>query len=118
MRPGGFKAGPIENAQSGGEGNDVMKDEMFNELMQSLREASQIKRGEMKPSRAFKVNPKNDIAKVRHELGLSQSQLATILGISLDTLQNWEQGRRKPTGPAKVLLRIILKHPRLLLDAA
>lgn len=95
-----------------------MKNELFEQLTRSLREAGKIRRGEMKPSRAFKIDPKNDIVKVRGKLGLSQSKFAAILGISTDTLQNWEQGRREPTGPAKVLLRIALKHPRLLLEVA
>lgn len=61
---------------------------------------------------------KSDLVKVRGRLGVSQSKFAAILGISTDTLQNWEQGRREPTGPAKVLLKIALKHPRLLLEVA
>ena len=95
-----------------------MKKELFEELKQSLREAGEIKRGAMKPSRVFRTDPQNDIVKVRGKLGLSQSKFATVLGISADTLQNWEQGRRQPTGPAKVLLRIAAKHPRVLLEVA
>jgi putative transcriptional regulator len=95
-----------------------MKKKLFEELKQSLREAGQIKRGAMKPSRVFKVDPQNDIVKVRGKLGLSQAKFANIMGISADTLQNWEQGRRSPTGPAKVLLRIATKHPELLLEVA
>ena len=53
---------------------------------------------------------------MRGKLGLSQSKFAALLGISADTLQNWEQGRREPTGPAKVLLRIALRHPKVLLE--
>lgn len=93
-----------------------MKNGIFEQLKQSLKEASQIKRGELKPSRVFKINPKNDIVKVRGKLGLSQSKFAAILGISADTLQNWEQGRRSPTGPAQVLLKIAVKHPDVLLE--
>ena len=95
-----------------------MKKELFGQLTGSLREAGQIKRGALKPLRVFQVDPKNDLGKVRRELGLSQSKFAALLGISTDTLQNWEQGRREPTGPAKVLLKIALKHPRLLLEVA
>ena len=87
-------------------------------MKQSLREAEQIKRGAMKPSRVFKIDPKNDIARVRGKLGLSQSKFANVLGISADTLQNWEQGRRQPTGPAKVLLKIAILHPKVLLEVA
>ena len=95
-----------------------MKKELFDELKQSLREASLIRRGQLKPGRRFRVNPKSNIVRVRSELGLSQSKFAAILGISPDTLQNWEQGRRTPTGPAKVLLKIAEKHPEVLLEVA
>ena len=95
-----------------------MKKELFEELKQSLREAEHIKRGAVKPSRVFKIDPKNDIVKVRGKLGLSQLKFANVLGISADTLQNWEQGRRQPTGPAKVLLRIAIRHPKVLLEVA
>lgn len=95
-----------------------MKKELFEELKQSLREAGRIKRGKLKPSRAFEIDPQNDIVKVRGKLGVSQSKFAAILGISTDTLQNWEQGRRSPTGPAKVLLKIATKHPEILLEVA
>jgi putative transcriptional regulator len=63
-------------------------------------------------------NAKNAVVKTRGKLGLSQSKFASLLGISEDTLQNWEQGRREPTGPAKVLLKIASKHPRVLLEVA
>ena len=76
-----------------------MKKELFEELKQSLREAILIKRGELKPGRVFHVDSKNPIARTRGKLGLSQSKFASVLGISEDTLQNWEQGRRKPSGP-------------------
>ena len=95
-----------------------MKKELFEELKQSLRQAVQIKRGILKPSRVFKIDPKNDIVKVRTRLGLSQSKFANILGISAGTLQNWEQGRRTPAGSAKVLLKIAAKHPEVLLEVA
>lgn len=95
-----------------------MKEELFEELLESVRQAKAIERGELKPSRMFHVDPKNAVVRTRGKLGLSQSKFATLLGISQDTLQNWEQGRREPTGPAKVLLKIASKHPRVLLDVA
>ena len=95
-----------------------MKKELFEELKQSLREANLIKRGQLKPGRVFHVKPASNIVRVRGKLGLSQSKFAAILGISPDTLQNWEQGRRTPTGPAKVLLKIAAKHPEVLLEVA
>jgi putative transcriptional regulator len=95
-----------------------MKKKLFDQLTESLEEAAKIRRGELPPSRVFRVDAKNDILRLRAQLGLSQTRFATLLGISEDTLQNWEQGRREPTGPAKVLLRIAAKHPELLLEVA
>lgn len=91
-----------------------MKKELFEELLESVKQAKAIENGRMKPARTFAFNPKNDVVRVRSKLGLSQSKFAAALGISTDTLQNWEQGRRAPTGPAKVLLRIARSHPELL----
>ena len=93
-----------------------MRKELFEELLESVKQAKAIEKGELKPARTFKVNVRSDIVKVRGKLGLSQSKFAAILGISADTLQNWEQGRREPTGAAKVLLRIAAKHPQILLE--
>ena len=67
-------------------------------------------------ARIDRISP-DSIAGVRAKLGLSQTQFACAIGISLDTLQNWEQGRRHPTGPAKVLLKVAAKHPEAILEA-
>ena len=93
-----------------------MKKELFEELLASVKQAKAIEKGELKPAREFRVDSKKDIIKVRSKLGLSQSKFAAVLGISTDTLQNWEQGRRSPTGPAKVLLKIATRHPEVLLE--
>ncbi|HLH52206.1 MAG TPA: NadS family protein [Verrucomicrobiae bacterium] len=95
-----------------------MKKELFEELLESVKQAKAIEKGELKAARVVRVNAKADIVRVRGKLGLSQSKFAAILGISTDTLQNWEQGRRSPTGPAKVLLKIAAKHPEILLEVA
>jgi putative transcriptional regulator len=94
-----------------------MKKELFDELLQSVKEATAIERGKLKPSRTFEVKTANDVARVRNRLGLSQNKFARLLGISENTLQNWEQGRRKPAGPAKVLLKVAARHPQVLLEA-
>jgi putative transcriptional regulator len=93
-----------------------VNDELFKELSASVREGGAILRGETKASRAFKLEDP-DVAAIRSEYGLSQEQFAALLGISVRTLQNWEQGRRHPQGPAKVLLRVASRHPRAVLDA-
>jgi putative transcriptional regulator len=55
-----------------------------------------------------------DIAALRRFIGLTQKQFAPAMGISVHTLRNWEQGRRRPEGPAIALLRIVARHPRIL----
>lgn len=60
----------------------------------------------------------SEIVKARFASGLSQAQYAGLLGISTRTLQQWEQGRRSPTGAARTLLKIVAKHPRMLKEAA
>lgn len=92
-----------------------MNDKLFDELLGSVREGGAILRGETKPSRTFTLEDP-DVAAVRKEYGLSQHQFATLLGISVRTLQNWEQGRRSPQGPARILLRVAARHPEAVLD--
>lgn len=93
-----------------------MKDELFQELLQSVREMKAIRSGREKPSRAFTIELPSDVARIRGQLGITQPLFARLLGISEKTLQNWEQGRRTPTGPAKVLLKLAARHPKLLLE--
>jgi putative transcriptional regulator len=95
-----------------------MKKELFDELLESVRQAIAIERGEIKPSRTFIVNKRNEVTSVRARLGLSQNRFAALLGISPSTLKNWEQGRRRPTGAAKVLLKVAKRHPKIVLEAA
>lgn len=92
-----------------------MKNELFADLIESVREGGAILEGKKAPSRGFTVEPL-DVKKIREAYDLSQAELAALLGISVDTLQNWEQGRRQPAGPAKVLLRVVAKHPEAVWD--
>jgi putative transcriptional regulator len=87
-----------------------MDDKMFNELLESVKQAGRIHRGEEKPSRKF-VFDKIDVKAVREQIGLSQSKFATTIGVSVRTLQNWEQGHRHPQGPALALLTIFKNDP-------
>ena len=95
----------------------------FEELLESVRQMKAIQAGTMAPGR---VHRREDIlaafipdaARIRKSLKLSQTRFAALLGISVDTLQNWEQGRRKPEGPARVLLRVAATHPEALLSVA
>ena len=92
-----------------------MNDDLFDQLLDSVRQSGAIRRGENKPSRSFTVVVP-DVRKIRESWNLSQSNFATILGISVGTLRNWEQGRRVPEGPARVLLQVALKHPDAVWD--
>ncbi len=92
-----------------------MKDEMFNELVESVREGRAILRGEANPAREFVIEAPN-VKRIRAGYQLSQTEFAALLGISVKTLQNWEQGRRKPEGPARVLLQVAAKHPEVVWD--
>lgn len=79
------------------------------EILDGLR---QLKRGEV--GRVLTVPP---VAEAPARVGLSQAEFARLLGVSVRTLQEWEQGRRVPSGPARTLLAIAHKNPRALLDA-
>ena len=92
-----------------------MKEDLFADLVTSLREGGAILRGEQPASRSFEIQPP-DIKQIRDGFGLTQEQFAALLGISVRTLRNWEQGRRMPEGPARVLLQVAAKHPEALLD--
>lgn len=93
-----------------------MRKPQFEDLIASIRQAGKIKRGELVASRRFEFAPA-DIRAIRTGLGLSQSEFALLIGVSVATLQNWEQGRRQPEGPARALLRIAATHPEALLQA-
>lgn len=119
-----------------------MKKTLGSRLASALDEANAVARGERPPSRAWKVSKhadgtwgrrlldpakiqsankaaydKRQVVEVRHALGLTQTRFAGLLGVSVDTLQNWEQGRRRPTGAACVLLRVAARNPEAVLAA-
>jgi len=87
-----------------------MKDKDFDELMESIKEAGDIKRGAKKASRIHEF-PEPDVKAIRNQVGFSQSQFAALIRVNIRTLQNWEQGHRHPTGPARVLLRLVEADP-------
>ena len=93
-----------------------MRREMFEELLGSVREAGAILRGEKKPERRVVIRS-SGVRMIRQRAGLSQSEFARLMGVSAKTLQNWEQDRRRPTGPAAALLSIIKHDPVLALRA-
>lgn len=87
-----------------------MKDSDFEQLIASVREAGRIKRGETAPARAFEVRAE-DVKAIRAKLNKSQAEFALMIGVSVSTLQNWEQGRRQPEGPARALLKVASVNP-------
>jgi putative transcriptional regulator len=93
-----------------------MNENDFDLLCESIRQAGEIRRGVRKPSRTFVIEDPDPKA-IRERLGLSQSRFASIIGVSVRTLQNWEQGRREPEGPAKALLRVVDREPQAVLHA-
>jgi putative transcriptional regulator len=93
-----------------------MKDELFDELLASVKEGGRILQKEKEATRTFSYN-RLDIKHIREKHNLTQEQFAVMLGISVRTLRNWEQGRRVPEGPAMVLLRVADKNPKVILDA-
>jgi putative transcriptional regulator len=92
-----------------------MKEELFKELVASVREGGAILRGEVAASRRFEID-KSTVKRIRTNYKLSQGQFARLLGISTATLQNWEQGRRAPKGAARVLLQVAAKYPDAVWD--
>ena len=92
-----------------------MKKKLFQELLDSVKQGGAIMKGTIKPLRTFSF-PESEVRKIREKYGLSQDKFATLIGISAATLRNWEQGRRKPEGPARVLLRVAATHPDALLN--
>lgn len=93
-----------------------MDEELFKELTRSVREMKDVENGKKKPARRT-VLKSGEITRVRQNMGLSQSDFASLMGISPRTLQNWEQGHRQPTGSACVLLRVARKDPAAVLAA-
>ena len=87
-----------------------MRAEDFSELVTSIKEAGDIKRRSREPSRVFEIMSV-DIKAIRQKLRRSQSEFALMIGVSLATLQNWEQGRRRPDGPARALLKVATENP-------
>lgn len=118
-----------------------MKEKLSTRLQEGLRESAAIDRGEATAGRVWVVNRRpdgtverrqvdpeehrraraavtaaeNEALAARGKLGLSQDRFAELLGISAGTLRGWEQGRRRPSGAARLLLRVAARHPEAVL---
>jgi len=86
------------------------KRDIGSEILEGIRE--------LKESKSGRVVNVPGVAEIREKTGLSQSRFAILLGVSVRTLQDWEQGRRAPSGAARTLLLVADKNPKALLEVA
>ena len=91
-----------------------MDNKSFDELLASASEAKEILAKKRNPSRTFYIEEPN-AKEIREKYQLTQMEFAKMLNISVATLRNWEQGRRKPEGPARVLLNVANSNPEVLM---
>ena len=88
----------------------------FSSIKQGLSEAIDYSEGQLKKAVVHKFSPL-DVKKIRANVGMSQNEFASALGISVSTLRHWERGDRTPQGPALVLLNVVAKEPAIVLRA-
>lgn len=93
-----------------------MREQEFKKLVASVKQAGRIRRGQLKPGRVLHFRA-DDIRSIRSKLEKSQAEFALMIGVSVSTLQNWEQGRRQPEGPARALLRVAARNPAAVAEA-
>ncbi len=93
-----------------------MRKKDFEALVTSIRQAGRIRRGEARPSRVQEFAAL-DVKSIRLRLGKSQTEFARMIGVSVATMRNWAQGRRRPHGPARALLTIAAANPRVVAKA-
>ena len=91
--------------------------EAFESIKRGLEEALAHAKGEKTSAKVHQIAvPEPDIAAIRAKSGLSQEEFARSIGVAVGTLRGWEQGRRRPEGPARVLLALIEKQPSIVQD--
>ena len=93
-----------------------MKNKEFEGLLASIGQARKMHAGKMSAGRVTKFDP-HMVRNIRLKLHASQATFARMIGVSVDTLQNWEQGRRRPEGPALALLRVAEVDPKAVIKA-
>lgn len=89
---------------------------VYDDIMSGLAEVEAHLKGE-KTACIVHIPDEINVAKIREKTGLTQKQLAERMGVSRRTLENWEQGRRVPQGPARALLTVLSRNPKAVLDA-
>lgn len=87
-----------------------MTEKDFDNVVASIQQAGKIRRGEMEPGRMTEFAPV-DVRAIRQRLGKSQADFARMIGVSVSILQDWEQGRSRPEGPAHALLKVAAENP-------
>jgi len=93
-----------------------MKQNDFNRLVASVKQAGAIRTGRLKPSRVTEFRP-DDVCAIRVKLAKSHAEFALMIGVSVATLQSWEQGHRHPEGPVRALLRVAARRPKAVAEA-
>ena len=94
-----------------------MNDKLFADLLESVQQMDAVVRGKRKPARARVVQGAVEVKAIRAKTKLSQANFARLLNADVATLRNWEQGRRKPQGPARALLKAVDRNPKAVLSA-
>ena len=91
-----------------------MDDKQFDDLLASVRDMGRHMRGEVVVGAKVREFPEPDVKAIRERTGLSQTRFAYLIGVRPKTLQNWEQHRVRPAGPARALLKIVEAKPNAL----
>jgi putative transcriptional regulator len=94
-----------------------MDKEHFDQLVKGVREMKRHIAGKKVPGIRVTELPEPDVSAIRESAQLSQSQFARLIGVNVRTLQNWEQHRTRPTGPARALLKIVASDPKSAMKA-
>ncbi|MCL1861241.1 MAG: helix-turn-helix domain-containing protein [Proteobacteria bacterium] len=94
-----------------------MNQQMFADLVQSVKDAGRCLRGEEVPGAKKTVIAAQDVKALRESAKVSQSEFARLIGVSRRTLENWEQNRTTPSGPARALLKIVAANPNAAIEA-
>lgn len=89
----------------------------IHDLTSALEQVEQYKRGQPIGAKVASFEDSIDVKNIREKCGMTQGEFSANFGVSLATLQNWEQGRREPEGPAKLLLKLIMSQPELVKKA-
>lgn len=91
-----------------------MNEQQFDELLASVQDMGKHMRGDESVATCVREFPEPDVKAIREKTGLSQAGFAYLIGVKPKTLQNWEQKRVRPAGPARALLKIVEANPNAL----